>query len=266
MTSPCFFYLYILYIYKKRPLQQKGDRSVWWSGDDSVLKPSTTSKQAPVDTNVNANPLAQCSQDSVEGYLVDNLCLDEAQEALNELPPTMHRDADFGESGRLEDEGLWPLLSPEKHDKSCLLMDACVKSGYSIVTKIEGREDAQGALYEVQVILDDAGNERATAMIQDAEQLDNFFVVASGTRDGGVLINASVVLARTEVQHTTDKGMLIGVVLLISFSTLAIMCTVFVKHRQAMSGAGADLRKGASFDNPLATTSESIQVKEMSEA
>ena len=66
--------------------------------------------------------------------------------------------------------------------------------------------------------------------------------------------------------HTTSNGMLVGIILLIVFSVLAIIGTVVFKHRQAVGTRSAGSSRDAAaarFDNPLAA---SVQVKEMSEA
>jgi hypothetical protein len=64
----------------------------------------------------------------------------------------------------------------EKHDKKCLLMDACVKSGYSLVTA------------DKKVLKFDAkGNQMALDLIKKTERENNWTVAVNGTVTGDTI-------------------------------------------------------------------------------
>ena len=64
----------------------------------------------------------------------------------------------------------------EKHDKKCLLMDACVKSGYSVVTA------------DKKVLKFDAkGNQLALDLIKKTDRDKNWTVAVSGTVSGDTI-------------------------------------------------------------------------------
>ncbi|MGE0705126.1 MAG: hypothetical protein AB7P22_14435 [Vicinamibacterales bacterium] len=86
----------------------------------------------------------QSSPQTITGYLVDVMCA------------TGHASegAAFG----------------AKHDKACLLMDSCVKSGYSVLTA------------ENKVVkLDPKGNELALALIKGTDRENDWRVSVTGT-------------------------------------------------------------------------------------
>jgi hypothetical protein len=64
----------------------------------------------------------------------------------------------------------------EKHDKKCLLMDACVKSGYSLVTA------------DKKVLKFDAkGNQLALDLIKKTNKEANWAVTVNGTVSGDTI-------------------------------------------------------------------------------
>jgi hypothetical protein len=63
-----------------------------------------------------------------------------------------------------------------KHDKSCLLMDACVKSGYSVLT-------ADNKILK----FDAKGNELALALIKNTNRESNWRVSVDGTVTGDTI-------------------------------------------------------------------------------
>lgn len=87
---------------------------------------------------------AQAGTQTISGYLVDVMC------------GTAHASegAAYG----------------AKHDKACLLMDGCVKSGYSVLT-------ADNRI----VKLDPKGNEMALALIKGTARENDWRVSVSGT-------------------------------------------------------------------------------------
>jgi hypothetical protein len=69
----------------------------------------------------------------------------------------------------------------EKHDKKCLLMDACVKSGYSLVTA------------DKKVLKFDAkGNQLAVDLIRKTERENNWTVAVNGTVTGDTIAVADI--------------------------------------------------------------------------
>jgi hypothetical protein len=70
-----------------------------------------------------------------------------------------------------------------KHDKKCLLMEACVKSGYSVVT-------ADGKL----VKLDAKGNQLALDLIKKTDRTSGWAVAANGSVSGDTIAVASLQL------------------------------------------------------------------------
>jgi hypothetical protein len=70
-----------------------------------------------------------------------------------------------------------------KHDKQCLLMEGCVKSGYSLVT-------ADGKVLK----LDAKGSQQALALIKKSERTSNWTVAVNGTVSGDTITVASIQL------------------------------------------------------------------------
>ncbi len=71
----------------------------------------------------------------------------------------------------------------EKHDKKCLLMDACVKSGYSVVTA------------DKKILKFDArGNELALDLIKKTNREANWAVSVAGTVTGDTIAVSSLTL------------------------------------------------------------------------
>jgi hypothetical protein len=70
-----------------------------------------------------------------------------------------------------------------KHDKTCLLMEGCVKSGYSLVT-------ADGKMLK----LDAKGSQQALALIKKTERSSNWTVAVNGTVSGDTITVASIQL------------------------------------------------------------------------
>ncbi|MGD9935050.1 MAG: hypothetical protein AB7T37_15245 [Dehalococcoidia bacterium] len=70
-----------------------------------------------------------------------------------------------------------------KHDKTCLLMEGCVKSGYSVVT-------ADGKVLK----LDAKGSQQALALIKKTERTSAWTVAVNGTMSGDTITVASIQL------------------------------------------------------------------------
>jgi hypothetical protein len=70
-----------------------------------------------------------------------------------------------------------------KHDKKCLLMEGCIKSGYSLVT-------AEGKV----VKLDPKGSQMALDLIKKTDRESNWAVVVNGTMSGDTLTVSSIQL------------------------------------------------------------------------
>jgi len=71
----------------------------------------------------------------------------------------------------------------EKHDKKCLLMDECVKSGYSLVTA------------DKKVLtLDAKGNQLALDLIKKTDRESNWTVAVNGRVPGDTIAVASIQL------------------------------------------------------------------------
>jgi len=70
-----------------------------------------------------------------------------------------------------------------KHDKKCLLMEGCVKSGYSVVT-------ADGKVLK----LDAKGSQQAQDLIKRTERTSNWAVAVNGTVSGDTITVASIQL------------------------------------------------------------------------
>ena len=85
----------------------------------------------------------------VNGFLIDNICAEASQ----------------GEEAE-EAEG---------HMVSCALMEACVKSGYAVVS--------EGKLYK----LDERGNKLALRLLRDTRVRQGLTVTVAGTLDGDTL-------------------------------------------------------------------------------
>lgn len=100
---------------------------------------------------------AQSGAQTVTGYLVDVMCA------------TEHSD-----------EG---AAYAQKHDKSCLLMDSCVKSGYTVVT-------ADNKVMK----LDAKGNALALDLIKKTERKDDWKVAVVGTVSGETIAVSSLTL------------------------------------------------------------------------
>lgn len=85
----------------------------------------------------------------VTGYLIDNVCVEAAHEG--------------------EDE------EAESHMVSCALMEACVKSGYAVVS--------DGKIYK----LDEKGNKLALRLLRETRVRQGLAVTVAGTLDGDTL-------------------------------------------------------------------------------
>jgi hypothetical protein len=70
-----------------------------------------------------------------------------------------------------------------KHDKKCLLMEGCVKSGYSLVT-------ADGKVLE----LDAKGSQQALDLIKKTERTSSWMVAVDGTVSGETITVARIQL------------------------------------------------------------------------
>ncbi len=71
------------------------------------------------------------------------------------------------------------------HDKACLLMEGCVKSGYSVLTA------------ENRVVKFDAkGNELALALIKDTDRENNWRVMVTGAVSGDNIAVTNLALAQ----------------------------------------------------------------------
>jgi hypothetical protein len=99
---------------------------------------------------------AQGQTQSVKGHLVDVMCA------------TKHAT----EAGYIA-----------KHDKKCLLMEACVKSGYSLVT-------AEGKVLK----LDAKGTQLALDLIKKTDRESNWTVAVNGSVSGDTITVASIQL------------------------------------------------------------------------
>lgn len=100
---------------------------------------------------------AQTGGATVNGYLMDVAC---ATEHASEGP-----------------------AAAAKHDKSCLLMGPCVKSGYSVIT-------AENKMLK----LDTKGNQLALALIKASDKKDDWKVAVVGTVSGDSIAVDSVKL------------------------------------------------------------------------
>jgi hypothetical protein len=94
----------------------------------------------------------------ITGYLIDNMCVEAAQ------------------GGEAEEA--------EGHMVSCALMEACVKSGYSIIS--------EGKAYK----LDERGNKLALKLLRDTRVRQGLSVAVAGTLDGDTLRAETLVEAR----------------------------------------------------------------------
>lgn len=94
-----------------------------------------------------ASPPMPAEQVTLEGYLVDREC-----------------------SAGIIEQG---AHAAAEHDRSCALMDLCVRSGFGILT-------AAGDF----VIFDDAGNEKAVAAVESASKDKDYKIRVSGDRQG----------------------------------------------------------------------------------
>lgn len=100
---------------------------------------------------------AQSGRETVSGYLVDQMCaLEHAHE---------------GEA------------YAQKHDKKCLLMESCIKSGYSVIT-------ADGKV----VKFDAKGSAMALELIKKTERTADWKVEVAGTVSGDTIAVASLTL------------------------------------------------------------------------
>jgi hypothetical protein len=73
--------------------------------------------------------------------------------------------------------------SVAKHDKTCLLMDGCVASGYAVVTS------------DLQVVkLDATGNDAALKLIKATDRVNDWKVTVVGTRSGDTIAVSSLSL------------------------------------------------------------------------
>jgi hypothetical protein len=70
-----------------------------------------------------------------------------------------------------------------KHDKKCLLMEGCVKSGYSLVT-------ADGKVLK----LDAKGSQQALDLIKKTERASNWTATVNGTVSGDTITVANIQL------------------------------------------------------------------------
>ncbi len=73
--------------------------------------------------------------------------------------------------------------SVAKHDKACLLMAPCVKSGYAVVTS------------DLKVYKFDAkGNEQASKLIAATDKKDDWKITVTGTRSGDSIAVSNIAL------------------------------------------------------------------------
>lgn len=99
----------------------------------------------------------QAKPETIKGYLVDVMCA------------THHAEegAAYG----------------EKHDKACLLMEDCVKSGYSVLTADK-----------TVLKLDQKGNDLALALIKKTDREKDWRVTVTGTVSNGTIAVSSLAL------------------------------------------------------------------------
>jgi len=106
------------------------------------------------------------AQTKVQGVLIDKMCSSKAETRV--VP-----------GGRLEGG----MLEAYVHDRKCLLMPDCKKSGYGIFT------------YEQKYLtFDAAGNQKALALIQSAKKDDDFRVEVTGEINGTTIKVTSIKL------------------------------------------------------------------------
>jgi hypothetical protein len=98
--------------------------------------------------------LVRAQAETVSGYLVDVKC-----------GTTRANDAGF----------------PAEHTKECMLMDACMKSGYGVMT-------ADKKLIK----FDAAGNEKALALLKATKKDKDWKVTVKGTMKDNVLVVDSI--------------------------------------------------------------------------
>ena len=106
---------------------------------------------------------------TVQGVLIDKECSARAETRMVS-----------GANPHLEGGMLWAYT----HDKKCLLMPACQRSGYGVFT------------YESNKFLafDAAGNQKALALIQSSKKEDDMRVEVAGEVDGDKIKVASLKL------------------------------------------------------------------------
>ena len=99
---------------------------------------------------------AQSGSQKISGHLVDGIC------ASNH-----YTEAGYG----------------AKHEKSCSLMEGCIKSGYAIIT-----EDRR------VFTLDKSGSERALALIKATDKNNDWKVIVTGKVDGQTIAVDAITL------------------------------------------------------------------------
>ena len=99
---------------------------------------------------------AQPGSQKVAGYLVDGIC------ASNH-----YTEPNYGAN----------------HEKSCSLMEGCIKSGYALIT-----EDRRVLKF------DTSGNEKALTLIKATDKAKDWKVVVSGKVDGQTIAVESIAL------------------------------------------------------------------------
>ena len=103
-----------------------------------------------------ATVAGQANSQKISGYLVDTVCA----------------------AGHATEPGY-----VANHDKKCQLMDACIKSGYSLVTS------------DLKVLkLDQKGAEQALALIKATDKDKDWKVVVTGKVDGQTIAVNSIAL------------------------------------------------------------------------
>ena len=111
---------------------------------------------------------ADAKPTTLQGVLIDKECSARAETRMVS-----------GANPHLEGGMLWAYT----HDKKCLLMPACQRSGYGVFT------------YDGMFLpFDAAGAQKALALIQTSKKLDDMRVEVTGEIDGGKIKVASLKL------------------------------------------------------------------------
>jgi len=105
----------------------------------------------------------------VQGVLIDQACSSKAETRIVS-----------GVNPHLEGGILWAYT----HDRNCLLMDSCKRSGYGVFT------------YESNKFLtfDPAGNQKALALLQASKKTEDFRIEVTGEVEGDKIKVANIKL------------------------------------------------------------------------